>query len=687
MDQKEILDKIRHSAQQIEVPEQLTVEKIEERLKQSEQKKRIQRRKTMIRWVEAAAVLALVAAGGSGIGMQKQVSHTTEARLQTAQEETTEAQGVQVQDADGFATQEEATEQTMQKQAADEQAEQGQAANEQIGQIQAADAAAGYAPAGSEQELYEAVKNCQYQTSYYARGGLGNKVMILEESASADTGVSDAASYGAGMDYSQTNVREASVDEGDVVKTDGKYLYILKAGSNVRIVDIQSGEMKLVSTVTPEVLSESIEEIYLDGDQLITVTSGYQSSMKEQESDVYAVDRYTYAAVTVYDISDREQPKQTGRMTQEGIYRQSRKNGAYVYLLTQYSPSIADNVDDSDVMPLVNEQKIDIGSIYLPTELNQPDYLVVSGMNLSDMKEPVSSKAIVSGASDFYMGTDSLYICNQNWENGRSSTQLLKFAYSDGEITAGNMAELPGYLNDTFSLDEYEGYLRVLTTEDGDSESNSLFVLNADMEVVSSLRDIASGETVRSARFAGDMGYFVTFRQTDPLFCVDLSDPEQPQILSELKLTGFSSYLHSYGENRLLGIGYEADEDTGSQTGVKLSMFDISNPETITELNKYVIKDAYYLPFDYNYKAVTIDSDKNLIGFVCDGEYLVFCYDEEKGFENLLTYTMSENNYWDGQEDCRGVYAGDNFYIIDREKILCFDMSQDFALADRLDWN
>ena len=176
-------------------------------------------------------------------------------------------------------------------------------------------------------------------------------------------------------------------------------------------------------------------------------------------------------------------------------------------------------------------------------------------------------------------------------------------------------------------------------------------------------------------------------RQTDPLFCVDLSDPEDPKILSELKLTGFSSYLHSYGENLLLGIGYEADEETGSQTGVKLSMFDISDPEAVEEQARYVIKDAYYLPFDYNYKAITVDSNKNLIGFVCDGEYLVFRYDEEKGFENLLTYTMSDSDYWDGQDECRGVYAGDKFYIIDREKILCFDMEQDFALTDRLNWN
>ncbi len=670
MDQKELLDKIRHSAEHIEVPESLTAEKIEEKLHQSEGQKKIQRRKIMVRWIEAAAVLTLAAAGGTQFGIQKEPGNLTEARLQTTQEQTVEADT------------EEMTADELQEENAQEKTIQTEG-----GQNMDSGTVTGYSQADSEEQLYDALKDCRYQTGYYAKGGLGDRVVMLEESASADSASMDTGSVSSSADYSRTNVREAGVDEGDVVKTDGKYLYILKSDSSVKIVDIQSSEMKLVSTVTLDQLNESIEEIYLEDDQLILVTSGYHSSMEEQESDVYAVDRYTYAAVSVYDISDREHPQQTGRVTQEGTYRQSRKNGNDFYLLTQYSPSIGESVDDSDVMPLVNEEKLAVNNIYLPSDLNQPDYLVVSGTDLTDMQKPVSTKAIVSGASDFYMSTDSLYICNQNWENGKSSTQILKFACSDGEITASNMAELPGYLNDTFSLDEYDGYLRVLTTEDGNGESNNLFVLDEDMNTIATIRDIASGETIRSARFVGDMGYFVTFRQTDPLFCVDLSDPENPQILSELKISGFSSYLHMYGDNHLLGIGYEADEDTGSQTGVKLSMFDISDPENVTEENKYVIKDAYYLPFDYNYKAITIDADKNLIGFVCDGEYMVFRYDAEKGFENLLTYTMSDNNYWDGQEACRGVYAGDRFYIVDREKVLMFDMEQDFTLADRLDWN
>ena len=654
MDQKELLDKIRHSAEGIEIPEQLTPQSVEEKLKREAQQKKIQRRKIMIRWMEAAAVLAIVAAGGTQTELYKQWKEPALS-----------------------------SEADMEKPVAEQDTESSV-------QPEEVDASGEFKQADSEEELYKTLQELEKQTGSYARGG---DVMLLEESAEITTMDAGAADTAANQkvtgeaDYSQTNVREAGVDEGDVVKTDGSYLYILKSSGSVRIVDIRGTKMKEIAEIQPEKLNESIEDLYLDGDRLMLVTTGYESSMEEAESDMYTVNRYQYTALTVYDITEREHPEMTGRITQEGDYRQSRKNGDYVYLLTQYSPSLGDSFEDSSVMPLVNEQKLAISDVYLPDQTSQPDYLVASGINIQDPENVISSKAIVSGAADFYMSSDNLFICNNNWNDGKSSTEILRFACEDGEISGGAMCELPGFLNDTFSLDEYQGYLRVLLTEDSNGESNSLYILDADMQVTGAIRDLADGETIRSARFMGTIAYFVTFRQTDPLFCADLSDPDNPQILSELKLTGFSSYLHPYGDHLLLGVGYEAEEETGSQTGVKLSMFDISEPSQVEELDKYVIKGASYLPSDYDYKAILADGEKNLIGFVCDGEYLVFSYDEEKGFQNLLTYTMSDWEYWDGDASCRGVYAGDEFYIVDQDVVLCFDMNQDFTLTDRLAWN
>ena len=197
-----------------------------------------------------------------------------------------------------------------------------------------------------------------------------------------------------------------------------------------------------------------------------------------------------------------------------------------------------------------------------------------------------------------------------------------------------------GYLNNSFSLNEYNGNLRVVSTYTGDdanavrdfasnitgqyyeqnwTEHNALYVLDEQLKQIGKIEGLADNETIRSARFFGDIGYFVTFRQTDPLFSVDLSDPANPQILGELKVSGFSSYLHFYGENHLLGIGYEADEATGMITGLKLSMFDISDPKQVTEVNRFTIPGITWCPAIENYKSILVQPEKNLIGFYCVG--------------------------------------------------------------------
>ena len=172
-------------------------------------------------------------------------------------------------------------------------------------------------------------------------------------------------------------------------------------------------------------------------------------------------------------------------------------------------------------------------------------------------------------------------------------TEIAKFHYKDGRITGVAAGSVKGYLNDSFSLNEYDGTLRVVSTyyDEMWEEWNALYILDEKLQQLSAIEDLAQGETIRSARFFGTTGYFVTFRQTDPLFSVDLSDPENPKVLGELKISGFSSYLHFYGENLLLGIGYEADENTGSTTGLKLSMFDISDPaDLLVEIQKSLRK-------------------------------------------------------------------------------------------------
>ncbi len=490
-----------------------------------------------------------------------------------------------------------------------------------------------------------------------------------------------------GADFSQTNLREAGVDEGDVVKTDGEYLYIMKKNSSVKIVRIDGGEMELLSTINPQEEDEFIRDMYLDQDKLVLVMTGTRSEMDEAQEDVYTVQTYSYTRIYTYDLLDRSQPQVSGYAELEGKYRSSRKSGDYVYLFTEFEPQLEATEAESRIMPLAADEEIPAEKIYVPEVMENDSYLVIASIDINHPSETVDAAAVVSGAERFYVSQDSIFICNEQWDNDQN-TSIMKFHYEDGEITGVASGVVAGSLKDTFSLDEYQGYLRLVVTGWSDEdEINSLYVLDDQLKTVGKIEDIAPGETIRSARFMGDTGYFVTFRQTDPLFSVDLSDPENPQLLGELKVSGFSSYLHFYGENQLLGIGYEADEDTGITNGIKLSMFDISDPANVSESKRYVVKDASYCPGLSNYKAIMVDVKKNLFGFVCDGQYLVFSYDEEEGFVNKLVYQLEEEDggYWYSHETERGLYVGDTFYLAGADGVLAFDMENGFELMGKLE--
>ena len=310
---------------------------------------------------------------------------------------------------------------------------------------------------------------------------------------------------------------------------------------------------------------------------------------------------------------------------------------------------------------------------------------------------------IVSGATEYYVSPENIYIANEHYNGSysTSTTELVRFHYEDGTITGTATGVIKGTLNDSFSMNEYNGMLRVVSTYEGDSlsgvrefvgdllntyyednwiEHNALYVLDENLQTVGYIGDLAEGETIRSARFFGDTGYFVTFRQTDPLFSVDLSDPANPKILGELKIDGFSSYLHFYGENLLLGIGYDADAETGITNGLKLSMFDISDPTDVKEVNRYTIPGVTWCPAIEDYKAIMISPEKNLFGFFCDDRYLAFSYDPENGFTRELLYDFFADGFSTAAEynNLRGLYIGNTFYLAGDAFVITFDMKKEF---------
>jgi len=200
-------------------------------------------------------------------------------------------------------------------------------------------------------------------------------------------------------------------------------------------------------------------------------------------------------------------------------------------------------------------------------------------------------------------------------------SEITKIGISGGSIVGRGNATVPGYVLNQFSMDEHDGYFRVATTSRSwrsGAEGNNVYVLDENMETVGRLENLAPGEEIYSARFMGDRCYLVTFKKVDPLFTIDLSDPENPRVLGKLKIPGYSDYLHPYDENTLIGVGKETEEakegDFAWYQGVKISLFDVSDVENPRELAKIEIGDrGTDSPALYDHHAFLFSKARNLL--------------------------------------------------------------------------
>ncbi|MDY3918304.1 MAG: beta-propeller domain-containing protein [Candidatus Limivivens sp.] len=670
MDEKKWMEKIRDSAEGTEIPKSLEPEEMEKRLKKTKQeKKRFPYYKVS---GLAAALLLVVAAAWQVRGIQKDGTVDPETVLSgktAAQTQESETAAEPRESETAAESQEEAP-----FHSAESYDEIYERLKEQFGAEKAAGTGALMARDMDSGAVFEADNSTDIM--------LYSEEDIAEESMLEDT--ADTLTSGSG-DFSETNLQELGVDEGDVVKTDGTYFYIVDEWGSFRIVKAEGSRLELASrTEVPDNSSNfSLAEMYVDGDRLVLIGTAYEVEMDGgEDEDVYWMNEKEITKIYTYDISDREEPELLGQTSLDGSYRTSRKNGGYLYVISEYYPVVKEAREQSVFVPLAGGEEFAAEDIFLPEEFQNSSYLVIVSVDLEKPDQILDRKAFVSGASDYYVSTENIYVAMNEWrgEDG-NYTKIMRCSYQDGIITPRAAGAVKGYLNNSFSMNEWNGYLRVVTTQTGEKTRNALYVLNENLKVCGQITDLAEGETIRSARFFGDTGYFVTYRNMDPLFSVDLSDPENPVILGELKITGFSAYLHFYGKERLLGIGYETDPDTGATKGIKLSMFDISDPSDVKEVSKYVIQDAYSCDGMYNYKAILADPDKNLIGLAVDTNYLVFSYEETEGFVNQMTHSLKKSsqdtyvNTW----DLRGCYIGDYFYLADMDQIVAFAMKENFA--------
>ena len=477
------------------------------------------------------------------------------------------------------------------------------------------------------------------------------------------------------VDFTDTNVRTEGVAEGDIIKTDGKYIYAYDRYTlHIIIYRVQDGKIEKCGGIN--VLNDDMDavEMYINGDRLIfigrTEDSGYMDK----------------TGIVIYDISDRENPEMVKSITQDGMYYSSRMVGDKLYTFSKKSVDLGKmrKKKYKTYIPEIDGDIIENDKILVQDDIHCDTYVVVSAVDLNKGKV-VDRLGALAGNGFIYVSSENIYLTDVvfSWEDysWSNETKIIKISYKDGNLSYEAKGKFPGYLKDDYCIDEHNGYIRLVTNYTDDySTYNALYVLNKDLEKVSAIKRLAENETIKSARFMGDWGYFVTFRNTDPLFAVDLSDPENPEITDYLKIPGFSEYLHPYGDGKLLGIGHDADLETGRAEGLKLSMFDISDPSDIKEEDKVIMDEYVNANIFEDRRAFMFDSKEGRFGFATqrawdytdDNDsrifYDVFDYDEEDGFDCKLEYKLAIDEYYSYDSTTfsgtRGIIIGDYLYVV-----------------------
>ena len=578
-----------------------------------------------------------------------------------------------------------------------------------------------------------------------------NGLLKTEETATTTAAVADLDSEGMSpvlnpsdsgdSNYSQTNVQVEGVDEADVIKNDGEYLYCI-VGVNLYVIDVRNPEDMKVLVVLNSVnldIYESFIDIFYDSDtKTLSVLSGayYGYSVYYSEPDTQIgsdsfnnaessdAARYygncspaeSYTKLETYDVSDPSSPAPIRTFAQEGSYVSSRRIGDTVYLVTSQYIWYDSSARAEDLLPCTSSEEntwmtVPAKNIYIVNPDYADTYTIVSAIDSRNAENAATTQAVVGTGNIVYASQDTLYVAGticDSFVNGTETdslisyddiykTKILSFSITDGGLEAKASGTVQGTLLNQYSMDEYQGYLRIATTSGGWStdSSNNIVVLDKSLEEVSSLTGLAPGEQIYSARFAGDRIYLVTFVQVDPLFVIDASDPTDLKVLGELKIPGYSNYLQMIGDNLVLAIG-NATRTEGENVipaGLKIAVFDVTDPENPVVQSSLVYGETYgYSEVQYNPKALLLDLSRGLVGLPVSfdknaGKYgsdyvdgFLLLHIDDQG--NLThEYLFDEMLYSYGSS--RGVYIDDALFLIGSAEITAYSLT-DYSFLDSL---
>ncbi len=591
--------------------------------------------------------------------------------------------------------------------------------------------------------------------------------------ASAASGTAGDSSADA---HSTTNVQVEGVDEGDIIKTDGNLLFQVNRNRILIIRAVPATSMALLSNLKLGEEGFWPSEIYVADNRLVILGSstiaasgdtGYigpvpsaatpgisiGKSAATTISPVAPSIRYmppqpqvSMTKVLTYDIADPGNPRRTGSYEVEGSLLASRRIDGNLYVVTNKNLYYG-MVGSEPGTPLYRSGTGDYLHIAPTTvswcpDFTEANYLVVSGINLADPAKTPSMYTMLGAGQTVYSTADSLFVAVQRqgdrniilpmttvlpaamkasdggFRQLSETTDIYRFALQDGAASLVSRGTVPGRLLNQFSMDWHKDDLRVATTTGWASRtgeptsSNQVCILDGMLNLVGMIPDIAPGEQIYSSRFLGDRGYLVTYRTTDPLYVLDLSVATKPAILGELKIPGYSNYLHPYDETHLIGFGKDAVElesswDPGTKwayyQGLKVALFDVSDVTKPTLMHEVHIgargTDSELLN---NHRALLFSKSRNLVAFpvtlmetakpgssATDPEasieygtlnwqgLMAYRLTLEKGFEKLAAIShLDPGDLWNQDRYVsRGAYIGDVLYTFSNREIRATDMT------------
>lgn len=543
-------------------------------------------------------------------------------------------------------------------------------------------------------------------------------------------------------DYSKTNIQVENVDEADIIKTDGNYIYSLSKESIV-ITDVTDpNKIKVASKITPT--DNGIpEDLILFENKLVAICSEINSPY------IYYSSNKNNTIVRIYDITNREEPRMVKNYKLYEPYYTTRCIGSKLYVISTGNLRKENNKIVRYYDEEYSQKEIELKNIKYLKNVETNKQTIISMMDLNNIEQNVNVSSYLIDIENAYISEKNIYLLDTNYKGNyypkissiygikgiwglndyiydyteNYETEIYKFNILDnGEVEYSCKTRVKGQTINQYSLDEYNGNLRVALKDS--KEGSRIVIFNEKMQQIGETPYLAKGEQMYSSRFMGDKAYLVTYKTIDPLFVIDLSNPTEPKVLGELKIPGYSTYLHPYDENHLIGIGMQTEEKinrdiqgkvtsaTATITGMKMALFDVTDPTNPVEISSTVIgdrrttsailtnpkallfskeKELIAIPVNNYAEYISIASSntyedtinaykKNTTKYISEG-YSVYSINIEKGInlKGIITQENIDNKsqdtyYYTNSKLLRGVYIENNLYTVSEKCIKVSDL-------------